>query len=135
MHALLKLYVSHLVFEQNLSENSVEAYKKDIIRYINYLKKNGIDSPKHAKPVHIHRLLQALTEIGLSENSLARNLSSIRGFYRFLIAENYIEYDPSGLVDRPKIPRYLPSVLTIEEVDSLLAVPDAGTPLGLRNSQ
>lgn len=133
MHALLKLYLSHLTFEQNLSQNSIDAYKIDINRYINYLKKNGIDSPKRAKPVHVHRLLQALTEIGLSENSLARNLSSIRGFYRFLIGENVIENDPTTHVDRPKIPRYLPSVLTLNEIQKLVNIPDLNTSLGLRN--
>ncbi|MCB0283242.1 MAG: site-specific tyrosine recombinase XerD [Calditrichae bacterium] len=133
MHALLKLYISHLTFEQNLTENSIDAYKKDITRYLNYLNKNGINSPEHAQPVHVHRLLQALTEIGLSENSLARNLSSIRGFYRFLIGESYIEKDPTMHVDRPKIPRYLPSVLTIEEVNMILEIPDIKTSLGLRN--
>jgi len=133
MHAFLKLYISHLTFEQNLSENSVDAYKIDITRFIDYLKKNGIDSPKNAKPVHVHRLLQALTGLGLSENSLARNLSSIRGFYRFMMGENIIDTDPTTHVDRPRIPRYLPSVLTFEEVESLFAVPDTSKTLGLRN--
>lgn len=133
MHELLKLYISHLTFEQNLSENSVDAYKKDITRYLNYLKKNGIQKPQDAKPVHVHRLLQALTEIGLSENSLARNLSSLRGFYRFLIGENFLENDPTTHVDRPKIPRYLPTVLTIEEVNKILEYPDTNAALGLRN--
>jgi integrase/recombinase XerD len=133
MHAFLKLYISHLTFEQNLSQNSVDAYKLDIIRFLDYLKKNGISSPKDARPVHVHRLLQVLTEIGLSENSLARNLSSIRGFYRFLIGEDIIDADPTTHVDRPRIPRYLPSVLTFEEVMDLFAVPDLSKPLGLRN--
>ncbi|KAA3617765.1 MAG: site-specific tyrosine recombinase XerD [Calditrichaeota bacterium] len=133
MHAFLKLYLSHLTFEQNLSQNSIDAYKLDIVRFLDYLKKNGVDSPQKAKPVHVHRLLQALTGLGLSENSLARNLSSIRGFYRFLIGENIIETDPTVHVDRPRIPRYLPSVLTFEEVTNLFNVPDTKKTLGLRN--
>ena len=133
MHAFLKLYISHLTFEQNLSQNSTEAYKKDITRFIDYLKRNGIDSPKNAQAKHIHRMLQLLTEIGLSENSLARNLSSIRGFYKFLIAENIIESDPTVHVDRPKIPRYLPVVLTYEEVETIFKTQDTNKHLGLRN--
>jgi len=133
MHALLKLYISHLTFEQNLSQNSVDAYKLDITRFLQYLNKIGINSPKLAQPAHIHRLLQALTEIGLSENSLARNLSSLRGFYRFLIGENIIESDPTTHIDRPKIPRYLPSVLSKEEIEDLMNVPDTNDTLGLRN--
>lgn len=133
MHAFLKLYLSHLTFEQNLSPNSTEAYKQDIIRFIDYLKKNGVDSPKDAKPVHIHRMLQVLTEIGLSENSLARNLSAIRGFYKFLIGENIIDVDPTVHIDRPKIPRYLPTVLTYDEVKSIFETQDTSSFLGVRN--
>ncbi len=133
MHAFLKLYISHLTFEQNLSQNSIDAYKLDITRFLDYLKKNGIDSPKKATAVHVHRLLQTLTGLGLSENSLARNLSSLRGFYHFLIGENIIETDPTRHVDRPRIPRYLPSVLTIEELNILFSIPDTTTALGLRN--
>ena len=133
MHAFLKLYISHLTFEQNLSPNSIDAYKLDITRFLDYLKKNGVDSPQKAKPVHVHRLLQVLTELGLSENSLARNLSSLRGFYYFLICEDILKLDPTAHIDRPRIPRYLPSVLTFEEVTKLFAVPDTTKALGLRN--
>jgi len=133
MHAFLKLYISHLTFEQNLSPNSTEAYKQDIVRFIDYLKKNGVESPKDAQPKHIHRMLQLLTEIGLSENSLARNLSSIRGFYKFLIAENIIDTDPTVHIDRPKIPRYLPTVLTYQEVETIFKTQDTTKHLGLRN--
>lgn len=133
MHAFLKLYLSHLTFEQNLSQNSIDAYKQDITRFIEYLKINGVITPKEANSNHIHRLLQALTEIGLSENSLARNLSSVRGFYRFLIDENMIEIDPTVHIDRPKIPRYLPSVLTFDEVEELFKTQNTNKPLGLRN--
>lgn len=133
MHAFLKLYLSHLTFEQNLSQNSIDAYKLDISRFIDYLKINGVETPKDAKASHIHRLLQALTEIGLSENSLARNLSSVRGFYKFLLDENIIKIDPTVHVDRPKIPRYLPSVLTYEEIEEIFNTQDINKPLGLRN--
>jgi integrase/recombinase XerD len=133
MHAFLKLYLSHLTFEQNLSPNSIDAYNRDISRFIDYLKSNNIQSPKDAKATHIHRLLQALTEIGLSENSLARNLSSLRGFYKFLIGENIMDLDPTVHVDRPKIPRYLPSVLTFEEIEKIFNGQNINEPLGIRN--
>ncbi len=133
MHAFLKLYLSHLSFEQNLSENSIDAYRRDIERFIEFLKINNIKNPVEAKPEHVHRLLQLLSQIGLSESSLARNLSSIRGFYRFLIGENMLEQDPTTNVDHPKIARYLPAVLTGAEIEKLFAIPDINTPLGLRN--
>ena len=133
MHAHLKLYISYLTFEQNLSPNSIDAYRRDLTRFLSYIKQNGVKRPADARPKHIHRLLQSLSEIGLSENSLARNISSIRGFYKFLIGENLLEKDPTAHVDHPKIPRYIPTVLTPQEVESLFDVPDVGKSLGLRN--
>ncbi|MBN2424111.1 MAG: site-specific tyrosine recombinase XerD [Calditrichaceae bacterium] len=133
MKDLLALYKSHLIFEQNLSPNSVDAYTRDVCRYLEYLKRNDITDPLSATPRHVHRLVRSLTEIGLSAPSVARNISSIRGFYRFLIGENIAEKDPTENIDRPKTPRRLPSVLTYEEVLSIINVPDVNTPLGLRN--
>ncbi len=133
MEDLFQQYKSFLVFEQNLSSHSVDAYTRDVQRYLKYLKTNGIDSPLEATPKHIHRLIQSLSEIGLAANSVARNISSIRGFYRFLIGENICENDPTENVDRPKTARYLPSVLTYEEIKSILKIPDTSTTLGLRN--
>jgi len=78
-------------------------------------------------------MVQILSQLGLSPSTLARNISSIRGFYRFLIGENLTENDPTESVDRPKTARRLPSVLTFEEVEKILAVPDTSTMLGLRN--
>ncbi len=133
MHAHLKLYISYLTFEQNLSPNSIDAYRRDLTRFLDYIKQNGIKRPSDVQPSHIHRMLQSLSELGLSESSLARNISSIRGFYRFLMDENLLQTDPTVHVDHPRAPRYLPSVLTVEEIESLFAIPDVGKPLGLRN--
>ncbi len=133
MDDLFQQYKSFLIFEQNLSSNSVDAYSRDVQRFLKYLKTNGINSPLDAKPKHISRLIQSLSEIGLSANSVARNISSIRGFYKFLIGENICENDPTQNIDRPKTVRYLPSVLTYEEIKLILQVPDTATTLGLRN--
>lgn len=133
MDDIFRQYKSYLVFEQNLSAHSVDAYSRDVKRYLDYLKSNGIKSPQEAQPSHVHRLIQVLSEIGLSAGSLNRNISSIRGFYRFLMGENITQTDPTLNVDCPKIPRYLPTVLTFEEIKTLLAVPDTQTTLGLRD--
>ena len=133
MDDLFQQYKSFLTFEQNLSAHSIDAYTRDVQRFLKYLEINGVKSPLNATPKHIHRLIQSLSEIGLSANSLARNISSIRGFYRFLIGENICDNDPTQNVDRPKTARHLPSVLTYEEVKSILDVPDTSKTLGLRN--
>jgi len=133
MDDLFRQYKSYLLYEQNLSANSVDAYLRDVRRYLDYLTRNGLKSPLEARPRHVHRLIRLLSEIGLSAASVARNLSAIRGFYRFLIGENLTEKDPTQNIDRPKLARRLPSVLTYEEIKKIFAVPDTRTTLGLRN--
>jgi integrase/recombinase XerD len=133
MNQLFAQYKSHLIFEQNLSPNSVDSYTRDVRRFLDYLKNIGVSDPLTAQTRHVHRLIRSLSEIGLSASSVARNLSSIRGFYRFLIGENLTEKDPTENIDRPKTPRRLPSVLTFEEIQKILSVPDVKTSLGLRN--
>ena len=133
MDDLFEQYKSYLLFEQNLTPNSVDAYTRDVRRYLDYLQRIGVKSALDAKPSHVHRLIQLLSELGLSANSLARNISSIRGFYRFLIGENLTAKDPTQHIDRPKLARRLPSVLTYEEVKALAEIPDTSTGLGLRN--
>lgn len=130
---LFKQYKSYLVFEQNLTANSIDAYSRDVQRFLKYLKTIGVDSPLKVKTGHIQRLIQLLSEMGLSANSVARNLSSIRGFYRFLIEENYIDYDPTETIDRPKLARRLPSVLSYDEIRKLIEMPDVRNHLGLRD--
>jgi integrase/recombinase XerD len=133
MKSHLRQFKSHLVFEQNLSPNSIDAYERDVSRFFDFLEQNGISSLEQTKARHIHRLLQLLSEMGLSPTSLARNLSSIRAFYRFAIGENILKSDPTLQIDHPKLPRRLPSVLTYEEVKEILNVPDLKTSGGLRN--
>ncbi len=133
MDEILRQYKSYLIFEQNLSNHSVDAYLRDVKRFLDYIQRLGIQSLDDVTPRHMHRLVHLLTEMGLSSGSLARNISSIRGFFRFLNGEKITENNPTQLIDRPKLSRRLPSVLTYEEVKAILDVPDVTKPLGLRN--
>ncbi len=133
MDEILRQYKSYLVFEQNLSNHSVDAYTRDVKRFADYIAKIGIKTFSEVQPRHIHRLVRLLTELGLSAASLARNISSIRGFYRFLNGEKITENDPTQNIERPKQSRKLPAVLTYEEMKQIFAVPNLSTPLGLRN--
>ncbi len=133
MDDLFQQYKSYLIFEQNLSPNSIDAYTRDVQRFLNYLKTTGVKSALQVKAQHIQRLIQLLSEMGLSAQSVARNLSSIRGFYHFLMAENLLDHDPTETIDRPKLSRRLPAVLTYDEVTRILSLPDTRKPLGLRD--
>jgi integrase/recombinase XerD len=129
----LQQYLNYIRFEKNLSDNSVSSYKNDLVRYINYLRTQKIDRPENIQPKHIHRLLQLLSELGLSTTTLARNLSSIRSFHLFLIAEDLIATDPSEHIDGPKLRRHLPSVLTFDEIEKICESIPTSDSLGLRD--
>ncbi|MCK4754484.1 MAG: site-specific tyrosine recombinase XerD [Calditrichia bacterium] len=129
----LQQYLNYLRFEKNLSDNSVSSYENDLERYINYLSTQKINRPEYIQSKHIRRLIQLLSELGLSTSTLARNLSSIRSFHLFLISEDLIKSDPSEHVDGPKLRRHLPSVLTFDEIELLCLNISIDDPLGLRN--
>jgi integrase/recombinase XerD len=129
----LQQYLNYLRFEKNLSDNSVSSYKSDLERYINYLSTQKINRPEYIQSKHIRRLLQLLSELGLSTSTLARNLSSIRSFHLFLISEELIKSDPSEHVDGPKLRRHLPSVLTFDEIELICLNISIDDPLGLRD--
>ena len=133
MDEVLRQYKSFIIFEQNLSNHSVDAYTRDISRFLDYLNQIGIKSLDDVKPRHVHRLIHLLTEMGLSSGSLARNISSIRGFFRFLNGEKITENNPTQNLERPKLSRKLPAVLTYKEVKQILSEPNVNRPLGLRN--
>ncbi|PQP32854.1 site-specific tyrosine recombinase XerD, partial [Desulfobacteraceae bacterium SEEP-SAG10] len=76
----------------------------------------------------------ALRDAGLGSRSCARHLITLRGFYKFLVQERIIEYDPARLIDLPKSGLKLPDVLSVAEVNLLLNMPDTGKPLGKRNA-
>ena len=133
MNDLLQQYLDYLRFEKNLSENSLYAYQTDLERYLKYLETQNLKRPEHITDRHIHRLLQILSTLGLSPASLARNLSSIRSFHRFLIAEDNAKHDPSEHVEGPKIRRHLPSVLTFPEIEKIIDVIKINSSLGIRD--
>jgi integrase/recombinase XerD len=133
MKSILEQYLNYLNFEKNLSENSIDAYRNDLDRYIDFLKTQAIERLENVEEKHISRLIQTLSQVGLASASIARNISSIRSFHRFLILENVLKKDPSEHIDGPKITRRLPSVLSFNEIDAIMNQVDLRHPQGLRD--
>ena len=133
MFEYLTQYLNYLRFERNLSENSISAYNTDLYRYLSYLNAQDVNRLSQINERHIRKLLQVLSEIGLMPASLARNLSSIKSFHKFLISEDLLLSDPSEHIQGPKIRRYLPSVLTFEEIERILNQIAIDNYLGLRD--
>jgi integrase/recombinase XerD len=132
--ALLDRYLDFLIVEKGLAAQTIEAYSRDLVRYISFLAKSGRTTVSEADTPLILKYLISMREDGLNARSRARHLVSIRGFYRFLAQEQMLSSDPSRLIDLPKSGLKLPDVLTIEEVKRLLDAPDLKKPSGCRDA-
>jgi integrase/recombinase XerD len=128
------LYLQHLKVERSLSPNTIEAYSRDLARLGRFLPESRLDRIDRVSQAELTDYLLLLVEEGLSARSRARALVAIRGLFRFLVADRYLDADPSETIDSPRIGRGLPVVLGTEEVDRLLAAPDISTARGLRDS-
>ncbi|MFH1469389.1 MAG: site-specific tyrosine recombinase XerD [Pseudomonadota bacterium] len=120
--------------ERALSVNTLEAYHADLTRFAAWASAQGLDTPACVSRDDIARYLGVLLDGGLSRRSLARHRVSIRQLFRFLFMEGLLPEDPASLVEAPLPSRSLPRVLSLDEVDKLLAAPDDGTVLGLRDA-
>lgn len=125
---------SYLMLERSLSENSVEAYIRDVNKLVDYLSINGIKkSPKELTSKDISTFIQWIVKFGISANSQARLLSGIKAFYKYLILEEIIYKDPTLLIEGPKKGLKLPETLSTEEIDDLIKSIDLSHPQGQRN--
>ena len=125
-------YLDHLRVERALARNTLEAYARDLGELAKHV--DGEDDPKKIEPAQVLDFVIAAGKRGKSARSSARQLSAMRGFFKFLVREKAIPSDPTELVERPKLPRKLPRVLSYDEVDLLLAAPSEDSPKGIRDS-
>jgi integrase/recombinase XerD len=127
-------FKSFLTIEKSLSENSVEAYIRDLEKLYAYLKQSGkLPPPDEVQLEDLRHFIEALNNAGLSARSQARIISAIRAFYKYLLIENKLENDPTLLLEAPKTGRKLPEVLSVEEIDKIIAAIDLSKPEGHRN--
>lgn len=134
LHGFVDAYLDHLRVERALAQNSLEAYARDLDGLLKHLDDARVADVARIGSEDIAALLARNVERGISARSTARQLSALRGFFRFLVRERAIADDPTALVDRPKLGRKLPRVLTFDEVERLLATPDVSKPRGARDA-
>lgn len=128
----LPLFLDYLSVEKGLAKNSLAAYRSDLRHFGHYLEANGM-SAEAAGRLEIVRYFQSLRSSGISARSVARALAAIRGMFRFLIAERYLQRDPTENVENPRIWGNLPKTLHATEIEALLRAPPADTAAGLRD--
>lgn len=129
---ILRDYLRHLRLERGLSPNTLEGYANDIRHLLDFAEEMK-RHPASLSPDDLRQLLAILYDLGLTPASRARFLAGIRGFYRFLRLENYIAADPSALIESPALGRHLPDVLSLEEIDAMVAALPPEKPETLRN--
>ena len=128
----MERFLDALWLEHGLSENTLKAYRADLDALGAYLSQQDVRLDA-ASPHHLHGFLHKLFQRNVSARTVARCLSTLRRFYRYLLRENRITEDPTAEIVAPKLGRPLPSSLTEQEIESLLAAPNMGTALGLRD--
>ncbi|MBI5533236.1 MAG: site-specific tyrosine recombinase XerD [Deltaproteobacteria bacterium] len=133
MHGWVDAYLDHVRIERGLASNTLQAYARDLGKVLQLAEQKGVEGPSGIDLVFVDEYLVMLGRQGLGARSAARHLSALRGLCKFLVRERAIESDPSALAERPRTRRALPSWLTFEEVESLLAAPDPTTARGLRD--
>ena len=124
-------FINHLRVERGLSDNTIQSYSRDLMKFFRFLEQKGI-SPLQVTRDHIMEYTGSLKP-ALSFRSIARGLSALKMFFRFLISEGKIKDSPARLLESMKLPSRLPEILTRNEVDLLLSQPDLSTSLGRRD--
>jgi integrase/recombinase XerD len=128
----IKQFVHYLKIERSLAENSIFAYQQDVAKLRDFCESYTL-SPEHIQTGHLKQFVAELYDMGLSARSQARIISGWKQFFDFLLMEEVRKDDPSENLELPKIGRKLPEVLTIEEIDSLIAAIDLSSNEGQRN--
>ena len=130
--SILRRYIQYLQLERSYSKNTLDAYRRDLNKLLIYYADNCIDF-KSVTLEEFDKFAGKLREEGIKPRSVARILSGVRSFYRFLALEKEIEMDPTELLESPRIGKHLPEVLSVEEIDRIISVIDLSKPEGIRD--
>ena len=125
-------YINFVTVEKRLSKNTVLSYKKDLIKYNDFLSKRNIKFAKNIKINDIEDYLKELSNNNYTITSIARKLTTIKNFHNYLYQRKKINKNVAETIERPKIRKQLPKVMTVEQVDLLLNI-DCKTPFDYRN--
>ncbi len=129
----LEPFRDYLALEAGTSAHTVENYLRDVRRMVSHITAGGIETPDAITAARLRQFVYALKDLGLSPATIHRQISALRTYFRFLVAEGHLTRNPSERLESPKRWRALPAVLTVAEVDRLLAAPTPDQPLGIRD--
>lgn len=130
---LLEQFRDFINLERGVSARTDEAYARDVTRFAQYARVKGAAAPTDVDARLVREYIYHLKDLGLSPASIRRNVSAVRSYFKFLVGEGHVVRDPSDRLETPKRWRTLPDVLTVEEVERLLAAPSIEDPLVFRD--
>ena len=125
-------FLAYLTLEKGMSQNTAIAYSDDVDKLTRYLADAGI-ALERASTDDLEGFVCTLQDVGIQPRSQARIISGVKGFYKFLRMEGYMETDPTAQLPTPRIGRHLPEVLTVAEIDAMIDAVDMSKPEGQRN--
>ena len=129
---ILDAFIDNIWIEKGLSQNTLDSYRSDLEQFSTWLEKNNLSYIKTSKK-EILSYLSFLFQKGLGSKTVARKLSSLKSFFRYLVFKSIIQNDPSSEVETPKLLKSIPKSISEKEVEALLAAPDEKTDIGLRD--
>ena len=132
MQKLRRRYYQYLKLEKGFSDNTIEAYMRDLDKFLSFLEDEHID-PHSVVLDTFHRFSAAIIDIGIHPTSLSRILAGVHSFYTFMVLTGELDSDPMELLEFPKKPQHLPDVLSVAEVDAIESEIDLSLPEGQRN--
>lgn len=133
MNSFLNEYLAGLELERNLSQNTISSYKNDLTTLLKFMESKSVDDPSEISPGHLNSFFKSISDLGLSSTSAARYHSSLKGFFKYLFLNEYINVNPMEKILPPKKARSLPAVLSFEEIEKILNQPATDNKLGLRD--
>ena len=132
MKSILDGFRAYLLLERSLSDNTLKSYNLDVQKLLTFFSDKKIHY-KEAKLSDFQSFIMYLNDLGIATTSQARIISGIKSFYTYLLSEDIINDDPTQLLEMPKLSRYLPTVLSVQEIDMLKEAIDLSRPEGARN--
>ncbi|VAX25455.1 Site-specific tyrosine recombinase XerD [hydrothermal vent metagenome] len=133
LNQFLMEYLAYLKFEKNLSPRSVESYESDIKKFLIHLNDTNISDLNEVRSNDISEYFKILRDLGISSSTSARYLSAIKGFFKYLSFQEYIEKDPAEILSARITERKLPTVLSFNEINKIIEAPDTSNILGIRD--
>jgi integrase/recombinase XerD len=130
---LLEPFADYLALERSAAALTRGAYERDVARFISYVFAHGAPAPADVQAPLVRSYVYHLKDLGLAASSIRRNVSAVRTYYRFLLADGHIVRDPTERLEMPRRWRSLPDVLTVDETRRLLAAPTLDEPLVFRD--